>query len=105
MASLVRDWVVEIAGSTPATRDGEWDLRFRVGEIGGGERVSLVEEAGGGDDGIGAEEGKRRWMLAAGNGNGEVRRGMMVGIRRPVWEVEVEGGMWGVGVDWGVLDG
>ena len=96
MAHTLRDWVVEIASSVPATRDGEWDFRFRVKDVGGGRgRVSLVEEEGGRGEG-------KRWMLV---GDGEVGTGVVVGVRRPVWEVVVEGEVWGVGVDWGVVDG
>lgn len=72
----------------------------------------LVERAEGGDGeemgvggGIEDEERGKRWMLVAGNSNREIRKGTMVGIRRPVWEVEVKGVVWGVGVDWGILDG
>lgn len=94
MAHTLRDWVVEIASSVPVARDGDWDLRFRVKDFGGGGRVSLVEEDGGGGEG-------KRWMLV-GDCGGQVGRGVLVGVRRPVWEVVVEGEVWGVGVDWGV---
>lgn len=97
MAHTVRDWVVEVASSVPATRDEEWDLRFRVKDVGGGGRVSFVEEDGGGGEG-------KRWMLV-GDYEGVLGRGLVVGVRRPVWEVVVEGEVWGVGVDWGVVDG
>ncbi|KAL8859054.1 MAG: hypothetical protein Q9178_004535 [Gyalolechia marmorata] len=102
MAHTVRDWVIDIAASIPATTDSEWDLRFKVGEARSGERVSLVEEARNG-----GEEG-RRWMFVGMGDNHshrEVRTGVMVGIRRPVWDVDVGGEGWVVGVDWGVLDG
>jgi hypothetical protein len=32
-----------------------------------------------------------------------VKKGGMVGIRVPMWDVEVGGGVWVVGVDWVVL--
>ena len=81
----------------PAVGDGEWDLRFRVKDVGAGGRVLLVQEEGGRGEGEG-----RRWMLV---GDGEVGTGVVVGVRRPVWEVVVQGEVWGVGVDWGVVDG
>lgn len=46
------------------------------------------------------EEGKR-WVLVGDAGG--VRAGCTVGVRRPTWEVEVEGERWGVGVEWAVL--
>ncbi|KAL8774593.1 MAG: hypothetical protein Q9209_000966 [Squamulea sp. 1 TL-2023] len=99
MAATVRDWVVDVAANVPATKAGEWDMRFRVGEVRGGERVTLVEEMEPSKE----REERKRWMLV-GN-NGQVSRGVMVGIRRPVWDVDVQGETWGVGVDWGLLDG
>ncbi|KAL8801264.1 MAG: hypothetical protein Q9182_004571 [Xanthomendoza sp. 2 TL-2023] len=100
MAATVRDWVVDVAANTPFTKEGgDWDLRIRAGEVKAGERVTLVHEAG---------EGKR-WILAGPGqtqSRGQVAKaGMVVGVRRPVWDVHVRGEKWGVGVDWGVLDG
>ncbi|KAL8727478.1 MAG: hypothetical protein Q9166_006002 [cf. Caloplaca sp. 2 TL-2023] len=102
LAATVRDWVVDLAASTPATKEGQWDMRLRVGEVRCGERVTLVveEEEENGED---RERSRKSWMLVG--GSGEVRKGMVVGIRRPVWDVDVQGPVWRVGVDWGILDG
>ena len=116
MASTVRDWVIEIAGTVSRKREQEWDVVFRVGAVGEGEggRVVLIQESGAMDGdweemgfmgSIGEDKGRRRWMLAGGNNDRKIRVGMMIGIRRPVWEVEVKGVVWVVGADWGVLDG
>lgn len=58
--------------------------------------------------------GERGWILAgrgrgdlAGRGRGEgvVEVGCVVGVKEPIWEVEIEGQRWRVGVEWKVLDG
>ena len=46
-------------------------------------------------------EGMR--VLLAANGREEVRAGSTIGIRAPVWQVEMDGREWKVGVDWKVL--
>ncbi|KAL8812197.1 MAG: hypothetical protein Q9223_007353 [Gallowayella weberi] len=101
MAATVRDWVVDVAASTPVTKEGEWDMIIRAGQVKAGERVTLVDEVADGGEG-------KRWILV-GQGQiqsrGQVEKGMMVGIRRPVWDVDVQGEKWSVGVDWGLLDG
>lgn len=40
---------------------------------------------------------------ARGSGGVRVKRGGVVGVRAPMWEVDVGGEMWVVGVDWVVL--
>ncbi len=58
------------------------------------ERMLLVRERGTG----------RGWVFAGGAGAAErVGRGCVLGVRRLVWEVEVGGERWGVGVEWRVL--
>ena len=103
MAATVRDWIVE-AGSQMAHNqrshrdDGVWDTRIRISECVEGVGMLLVREWG--------EDGARGWVLVGegrGEGGGEV--GRMVGVREPVWEVEVGGEMWRVAVEWGVVDG
>lgn len=56
------------------------------------------------------EEGGKGWVLvgpgtgAGGVAGGEdVRKGDVVGVKRPVWEMEVAGELWTVGVEWAVL--
>ncbi|KAL8754206.1 MAG: hypothetical protein Q9184_005183 [Pyrenodesmia sp. 2 TL-2023] len=102
LAGYVRDWVVDLAASAATSRrtgekdEGGWDKRVVVGEVRGGERVTFVKEKG--------RDGEaERWMLA-GQGQDVVRTGDVVGVRGPVWEVEVKGERWNVGVDWGVVD-
>ncbi|KAI4121388.1 MAG: hypothetical protein LQ338_006391 [Usnochroma carphineum] len=96
LASCVRDWVVDVA-TTGATsgRGEEWDRRVKVGAVRGGGRVMLVEDEQNGEGGM--------WMLV-GRGQ-EVRSGGVVGVRGPVWDVEVLGRRWRVGVEWGFIDG
>ncbi|KAI8931034.1 hypothetical protein NX059_012045 [Plenodomus lindquistii] len=57
---------------------------------------------------IGDEDGVVRVLLAGqggarGSGGVRIRKGGVVGIRAPLWEVDVSGEVWTVGVDWVVL--
>ena len=85
-------------------RDGEeWDTRFRVNECVEGGGMLLVREWG--KDGRG-----KRWVLVGmgsgrGEGDGDVGAGRVIGIREPVWDVDVGGERWRVAVEWGVVDG
>ncbi len=77
----------------------EWDVRFRVGECKAGNLgvgTVLVRER---------REGKGWILIGKGRGDGEVRVGCLVGVREPSWEVEVQGEVWRIGVEWRVLDG
>ena len=69
-----------------------------------------------GDEGAGLvlvremERDGERWMLAGrGRGDNEVEVGRVVGVREPLWDVEIgeegERERWRVGVEWKVLDG
>lgn len=98
-------------------------LRVRVTDIrsGGRERGAEGEvecypggfvfasgDAGTGTSGIAGDEGVMRVMLAGkggarGAGGVRVRVGNVLGIRAPMWDVEVGGEKWTVGVDWVVL--
>ncbi|KAF2846214.1 hypothetical protein T440DRAFT_247002 [Plenodomus tracheiphilus IPT5] len=61
----------------------------RAGSVGDGDGVVRVLLAGQGG--------------ARGSGGVRVKRGGVVGLRAPMWEVEFGGEMWTVGVDWLVL--
>lgn len=117
MAAELQSWILEAGQSAVASRRGKGYLRGEdwVGKV----RVDVVEGGGDGDgtvfvEGRVAGGGWGRVMLtdgagqdggrAGGRGRGKgVRVGDVVGIRAPTWEVEVEGRMWSVGVDWGVI--
>lgn len=111
------------ARSTIAAREGaratvecrrSWDFLIpvievrRAVEIGTG--ISLVrEQAPNDDEGIGCTKG---WVLigarVAGNDNSsqtdvQLRVGSLIGVRLPVWNIEVLGENWWVGVEWGVI--
>ncbi|MCJ1471406.1 hypothetical protein MMC13_000045 [Lambiella insularis] len=90
LAATCREWVLAASQRGAQTGRGEeWVARVKVEEVQVGERMVLVRGGEG-----------ERWMLM---GGGRVGRGETVGVKRPVWEVEVEGGVWGVGVEWRVL--
>ncbi|MDI1485505.1 MAG: hypothetical protein OHK93_000643 [Ramalina farinacea] len=103
MASTVREWVVE-ASMMRGSKVGGWDYKVRVpGKVGfGGDgRVVVVRD-----------EGERAgWILIAGGeeGGGRIAGGVkgverLVGVREPVWDVELwTGEVWRVGVEWDVI--
>lgn len=80
----------------------------RAAEIGIG--ISLVrEQAPNDDEGM---RGTKGWVLigagAAGNDNPSqtdvrLQVGSLIGMRQPVWNIEVLGENWWVGVEWGVI--
>ncbi|MCJ1287852.1 hypothetical protein MMC26_007204 [Xylographa opegraphella] len=101
LAATCRDWV--LSASQLGTRmrkiesgdDGEAELaaRVRVQEVRHGQGMVLVRSGKG-----------ERWMLIGGHRTGAgLREGEVVGVKRPVWEVEVDGETWGVGVEWALL--
>ncbi|KAL6721458.1 hypothetical protein ACLMJK_000561 [Lecanora helva] len=101
LASTARDWILETAQGAYAGRGkGQegWDVKVRVGECLGGDvgvGMVLVREMG---EGMG-------WVLVGtARGEGEVGVRKVVGIREPIWEIEMGKEGWRVGVEWGVLD-
>lgn len=103
---------LEMEDEGSASRRG-WAVLVSVTEFvparGIGAGIALVrvrgEDTGGGGKEEVEEEGKG-WVLI-GNGvrndSEEVASGCMVGLRRPVWDIDVLGCRWGVGIDWAVL--
>lgn len=89
-----------------------WEFRVRVRDVrsqrGVGVGMVLVREE---VDGVDREEGQegegKGWVLVGpgtrAGGGGNVRKGDLVGVKRPVWGMEVLGELWTVGVDWAVL--
>lgn len=76
-------------------------------EIGIG--ISLVREQAPNDEGI---RGTKGWVLIGAGvaGNDTIRQpdvrlrvGSLIGMRLPVWNIEVLGENWWVGVEWGVI--
>ena len=100
MAATVRDWIVEagqMAHNQRSRRDGAWDTRFRVDECVQGIGMLLVRERG---------KEARGWVLVGmGRGEGDVEVGRVIGVREPIWDVEVDQERWRVAVEWGVVDG
>jgi hypothetical protein len=129
LAATAQSWIVDMAsaGGRGGVRWGRERedgvrLRVRVGEVaGGGGNVSrdAVECVGGGgvvfvrgcfeagEEGE-AEGGHVSVLLAAMGGNRgaaniAVETGCLLGIKAPMWNVDVSGETWTVGVDWAVL--
>ncbi|ESZ96504.1 hypothetical protein SBOR_3126 [Sclerotinia borealis F-4128] len=127
LAAEVRDWLINIDSSIPShgtgvqrakdknkDKDSEWVVKMVIDEVsaGGGMGMCLVRgrqlRVLDGDEVV-DDMGMVKVMLAGeGAGTGlqrgrDVEIGRVVGIKRPVWEVVVEGEKWGVGVDWKVL--
>lgn len=94
-----------------------WDVKLVIDEISGGGRAGMTLVRGRqihvdvGEDGTGIIDnlGIVKAVLAgegAGTGLEKGRKaeiGKVVGIKRPLWEIVIEGEKWGVGVDWKVL--
>lgn len=110
-AATVREWVIEasqpIYSSRQHSAGEDWEVKFRIGEARHVDSWFLVVRAQTSPDGEGAAvHGGKKWVLI-GKGDGE-RPGVgdMVGIRRPVWDVDVgreEGDdkeAWSVAVEW-----
>lgn len=95
-------------------RGRSWDFLIsvmevrRAAEIGTG--IALVRENAPNDGG--GERATKGWVLigmgVAGNDNisqtdVRLREGSLIGMRLPVWNIEVLGENWWVGVEWGVI--
>lgn len=94
-----------------------WEFRVRVRDVrsqrGVGAGMVLVREEVDGVDREGGQEGEGKgWVLVGpgtiagvgvAGGGGNVRKGDLVGVKRPVWGMKALGELWTVGVDWAVL--
>ena len=120
MAAEVRGWLLDLETRSGGGA-GDGGKEGMKGEMGDG-RVAVrvrIEDVRGGKGGCGTVLGSREGgggggevkMLLSERGPGEglkraedVERGRIVGVRRPVWEVELDGGeRWGVGAGWSVV--
>ncbi|PBP19649.1 hypothetical protein BUE80_DR009547 [Diplocarpon rosae] len=124
LAAEVRDWLMNLEGAIPTTRDrrimdGEWLVRIMIDEISGGSKEGMTLVRGRQihvlhNDGEGGGQmvdtldivrvmlaGEEQVIGLQKGSRAEV--GKTVGIKGPVWEVVIEGEKWGVGVDWKVL--
>ncbi|KAL9113039.1 MAG: hypothetical protein Q9187_007671, partial [Circinaria calcarea] len=104
LASTVREWILELPTKSAASNDGtiEGGIRTDVRDVKVGQGLTMVRGTE-----VGSKEEK--WLLLGrGKGEGEVRRGGKVGIKKPVWDVNIESGdgegeRWKVGIDWSIL--
>ena len=117
LAATAQSWIVDMAsaggrGGVRWTRDKDEGVRLkvRIEGLGGRERVECV---GGGvvfmrgcvEVGDGAEVSVMLAGMGGARGvtNVVIETGCLVGIRAPMWNVDVGGETWTVGVDWAVL--
>ena len=128
LAATMRDLVVEKAMQQQqpirASRNPSgmgmvagWDFQVRVRNIrtqwGVGAGMVLLREQVDDVDGGKEQKGEGKGWLLVGPGTGRrtgavvgegiVREGDVVGVKRPVWEMDVAGEQWTVGVEWVVL--
>jgi hypothetical protein len=102
MASQLQGWLSEVRMWDESNDKAESVLRLHVERIRPGRRMYLVEGR------VASEETSKRWILA-GEGRltglgrrAEVKEGSVVVVGQPVWDVEVEGGVWNVACEWSV---
>lgn len=101
LAATLQQWVLETGQAAGQSRRAqgylggeEFVLKVRVEAV-GGVGMKLVRGWDGDGEGV-------RVLLPEG-GKGEVERGVVVGVRAPVWGMRLLGEVWTVGVDWRVL--
>ena len=107
MAATVQQWVIETGHAAVQSRKGQGYLKGEDYVT----RVKVENFAGDGPFTVRARlaNGGRVDVLLAGHRlpNSaqiqEVSEGCVVGIRAPTWEMELDGTVWTVGVDWRVL--
>ncbi|KAI9712192.1 MAG: hypothetical protein M1812_006926 [Candelaria pacifica] len=102
LASEVREWVIQTSQtSLHNRRQEEFAVKVIVEEVRRGNGMLVMKGKVNGRE--------KKIILAEGEKNGsvgrELREGCLVGIRAPVWDLEVLGEKWGFGVQWVVIDG
>lgn len=112
VAGEVRGWLVDLehhvsSAAMPTRgvgreerRDENWMVKMVVDDVGGGKGVGWTIAKGDGMNVILGGESIREGLERG----KETKRGSVVGIKAPVWEVEVEGVRWGVGANWKVWE-
>ncbi|TKA55074.1 hypothetical protein B0A55_13162, partial [Friedmanniomyces simplex] len=104
MAATVQQWVIETGQAAVQSRRGQAYLRGEDYVI----KAKAEDVQGDGPylvRGMTGDGETVHVLLAAGHGDraAAVVAGSVVGLRAPTWEVESEGTVWKVGVDWRVL--
>lgn len=119
LAAEVRGWLVDLESHAtrsvrnPTVDDG-WAVKMDVEEVagGGGAGMTMVKgrQAGSGGNVAAASLHGVHMILGGGEGMSEglrkgeqARVGRVLGVKGPVWEVEIEGVRWGLGAAWKVL--
>ncbi|KAK7972998.1 hypothetical protein PG996_007220 [Apiospora saccharicola] len=128
LASELQDWLMNIETATGSKRDGDWAARLRVEEVRTASNMMLVRGSQQhrhpyADDNNGGSSGGGSGLFISKHGNvssrvilagegrlhdlgrkSEVAVGCVVGIARPVWEVDLGSeGQWVVACDWVAL--
>jgi hypothetical protein len=95
-------------------RNEEFRVKILVDEVTGGREAGMSLARGrhiaSFEDGEIVDTVGEMRVILAGEGTSvglargeELRKGKVVGIKGPVWEVVIEGQRWGVGVEWKVM--
>ncbi|KAH0498297.1 hypothetical protein TgHK011_005553 [Trichoderma gracile] len=105
MASQLQGWLSEVRMWDESSDMAESVLRLHVEAVRPGRRMYLVEGR------VASEETSKRWILA-GEGRltglgkrADVKEGSVVVVGQPVWDVDVDGGIWNVACEWSVEGG
>ncbi|KAI0134264.1 hypothetical protein BJ170DRAFT_192566 [Xylariales sp. AK1849] len=113
LAAELRDWLMDVEAGTGPKREGEFIAKIIVDEVRNGSGMILVKGRNGPNTpSQGPGELKHGMkIILAGEGRlhdlarkKEVVVGSLIGIIKPVWEVDLEiGGKWAVACDWEML--
>lgn len=106
MAATVQQWVIQAGQAAVQSRKGQgylngvdYVMQVKLDEVIGNGPFTVL---GRGADGV-----KRQLLLArraSADGEGTVvRAGEVVGVRMPTWDLELDGRIWTVAVDWRAL--
>lgn len=107
MAASVEQWVIETGQAAVQSRKGQgylksedYVIRAKIESVGGDGAYTAQATLANGD--------AIHILLAVNRSPSaaqvqEVNVGCLVGIRAPTWEMELDGSVWTIGVDWRVL--
>lgn len=102
MAATLQQWVIETGQNAAQTRRGQGYLRGEVYVT----RCAVVAVTGKGPfmvQGRLSDGTEVKLLLVANSKQTNVAVGSDLGVRAPVWNIQLEGCSWEVGVDWKII--